>query len=68
MPIHFLWMHDLVRLGQNGSFGPPEPILTHFYVYISYYPNAFSHVVNIFPKVFESSALQLEASNMILEM
>ena len=43
-----------------------KPILNHFYLYISYYPNAFSHAVNTFiPKIFESSPLQLGASNML---
>ena len=44
----FLWLHsfhDFVRLGQNGL---PEPILTQFYVHISYYPTAFSLAVNTF--------------------
>ena len=58
-----LFCIDSVHLGQNGL---PEPIMTNFFVYISYYLNAFSHAVNKFiPQIFKSSQSQLEALSIL---
>ena len=52
-----------VHLGQNGL---PEPIMTNFFVCISYYLNAFSHAVNKFiPQIFKSSPSQPEALSIL---
>ena len=64
MPRFLLWLHsyhDFVGLGQNGpaNFDP----FLYMYMYISYYPNAFSYALNTFiPQIFASSLLQPEAS------